>query len=138
VSRLYSLGLVSYGSPLRSISYNPFSSLMPDFLRKKKESTPVPASSQRQQQPSSASNSPSAETASSPSNANVATTVDGSEDIFAQVDKLEEDLGISHKKKAKEVCGAGSEQSLINQFSLYIVFSSINTRQHASRCRRAN
>lgn len=99
---------VSYSSRICTFSYNPFSSLMPDFLKKKKESTPVPASSQRQQQTPLASTSSNTEVAApTTSSANTETTVNASEDIFAQVDKLEEDLGISHKKKAKEVCDKG-------------------------------
>lgn len=99
---------MSYSSRIcASVSYNPFSSLMPDFLKKKKESTPVPASSQRQQQTPLASTSSNTEVAAPTSSANTEITVNASEDIFAQVDKLEEDLGISHKKKAKEVRDKG-------------------------------
>lgn len=114
---------------------------MPDFMKKKKESTPVPVSSQRQQQQQqspSASTSQTTKVAASPTEASTA-AVDASEDIFAQVDKLEEDLGISHKKKAKEVCDDSAiTLSKVSPGSCYLVPSSTNTRQHDSRCPRVN
>jgi hypothetical protein len=85
-------------------SFNPFQSLMPDFLKKKKkESVSVPASSQRQQASPSTSATQTTVEAVPSSSASNEVAVGASEDIFAQADKLEEDMGISRKKKAKEV-----------------------------------
>jgi hypothetical protein len=81
---------------------------MPDFLKKKKESVSVPASSQRQQQSPSTSASQTTAEAVPSSSASNEVTVGASEDIFAQADKLEEDMGISRKKKAKEVRGVSA------------------------------
>lgn len=86
-----------------SSSYNPFQNIIPDFLRKKKDTTPVPVSSQRPDQrlPTSTTESSPPAVAATPSS----TTDGASEDIFAQVEKLEEDLGLGTKRrKAKEVC----------------------------------
>lgn len=89
-----------------SSSYNPFQNIIPDFLRKKKDTTPVPVSSQRPDQrlPTSTTESSPPAVAATPSS----TTDGASEDIFAQVEKLEEDLGLGTKRrKAKEVCRFG-------------------------------
>ncbi|KAJ9115775.1 hypothetical protein QFC24_006883 [Naganishia onofrii] len=91
-------------SPLgQTRSYNPFQNLVPEFMRKKKDTTAVPVSIQRpeQQQTSilSAEQTPTEVAQAAPS----ATTDVATEDIFAQVEKLEEDLGLGQRRKrAKE------------------------------------
>ncbi|KAJ9097163.1 hypothetical protein QFC21_004832 [Naganishia friedmannii] len=88
-------------SPLgQTRSYNPFQNLVPDFMRKKKDITAVPASIQRPEQQTTISPvQPAQITTPTPG----ATTDVVAEDIFAQVEKLEEDLGLGQRRKrAKE------------------------------------
>lgn len=86
-------------------------------MRKKKDTTPVPVSSQRQDQtPSTTAAQPFTE-AGPVTPATIEAASDASGDIFAQVDKLEEDLGLGQKrKKAKEVCDIPSERRAPSHF----------------------
>jgi hypothetical protein len=89
-------------------------------MRKKKDTTAVPVSIQRpeQQQTSieSAEQTPTEVAQAAPS----ATTDVATEDIFAQVEKLEEDLGLGQRRKrAKEVCSLlHSKQACAKPFSI--------------------
>lgn len=76
-------------------------------MKKKKDTTPVPVSSQRQDQPQPVTTATTQSLAENAAVASVTTeaVTGASEDIFAQVEKLEEDLGLGPKRrKAKEVC----------------------------------
>lgn len=76
-------------------------------MKKKKDTTPVPVSSQRQDQDQmpTATTSQSSDGIAAVPSATTDVVTGASEDIFAQVEKLEEDLGLGPKRrKAKEVC----------------------------------
>lgn len=86
--------------------YNPFQNFIPDFMKKKKDTTPVPVSSQRSDQQTlpAATTQTSTESSAVTPTATTEAVVDASEDIFSRVEKLEEDLGLGVKRrKAKEV-----------------------------------
>ncbi|KAI5449381.1 hypothetical protein NCC49_004724 [Naganishia albida] len=103
-ARQYARPVVAARSLGQVRHYNPFQNIIPDFLRKKKDTTPVPVSSQRPDQRLLTSTTESSPPAVAVTPSPTTEGVNGaSEDIFAQVEKLEEDLGLGTKRrKAKE------------------------------------